>query len=114
MSPRERATRLLAAFAGCDLETVRAVCARDVVVYGTDAGERWTDRDVLVAALDGMRELGLAAAWRAEPLAGPDWVAGVARFTMRDGGPVDVRVTMVFAGERLAHAHFSTEVVTPA
>jgi len=103
------ATRLLAAFAACDLEAVESMCAEGVVVYGTDRGERWGDRRSLLAALEPMRALGLSAAWTAPPVVGPDWVAGVALYEGTSMDPTEVRVTMSFEGDLLAHGHFSAE-----
>ncbi|HVW46070.1 MAG TPA: hypothetical protein VHA76_03385 [Solirubrobacterales bacterium] len=105
-----RATRLLAAFAACDLETVEAMCAARVLVYGTDRGERWEDRRSLLAALEPMRALGLSAAWVEPPTIGPAWVAGVALYKGAEMDPTEVRVTMAFEEDRLAHGHFSVEV----
>jgi hypothetical protein len=105
-----QATRLLAAFAACDLEAVGGMCGERVVVYGTDVGERWSDRRSLLAALEPMRELGLSAEWVGEPTVGGDWVAGVALYKGTDLEPTEVRVTMTFAAGLLVHGHFSAEV----
>jgi hypothetical protein len=104
-----RATRLLTAFAASDLETVESMCAEGVVVYGTDRGERWDDRRSLLAALEPMRALGLSAAWTEPPAVGEGWVAGVALYKGTSMDPTEVRVTMAFEGELLAHGHFSVE-----
>jgi SnoaL-like domain len=104
---RPQADRLLAALAQVDLAAVDAACADDVVVFGTDVGEEWSDRGSLLAALEPMRALGLRARWRGEPLARGCWVAGDAEFLLPDGTRVGVRVTMVFAEGLLAHAHYS-------
>jgi len=105
-----RATRLLAAFAVGDLEAVESMCAEDVVVYGTDRGERWADRRSLLAALAPMRALGLSAEWLTPPTVGTDWVAGVALYKGTEMAPTEVRVTMAFTDELLTHGHFSAEV----
>ncbi len=110
MTVRELADAVLEAFARSDLETAGKLCAPDVVVFGTDADEVWDDRASLLAALDGMREFGLEARWVENPARGADWVAGPAEFTLADGSKVPVRVSMVFAGARLAHAHYSVAV----
>jgi hypothetical protein len=110
MSLGQVATRVLTAMATSDLAAVRALCRHDVIVYGTDEGERWSGIEPLAAALDGMRSLGLAASWAAPPATGPGWVAGVATYTGAGLSPMPVRVTMVFdAADRLAHGHFSVE-----
>lgn len=107
------AERLLAAFAGSDVATLRALCREDVVVYGTDAGERWAGLDELLPALEEMRALELRAAWAAPPAGDGSWVAGVARYSGARMEPVDVRVTFAFDEHaRLAHAHFSVEAPT--
>ncbi len=105
-----RATRLLAAFAASDLALVESMCAEDVVVYGTDRGERWEDRRSLLAALEPMRALGLSAEWTVAPAVGTDWVTGVALYKGAEMDPTEVRVTMVFAADLLVHGHFSAEV----
>jgi hypothetical protein len=107
MSVRELADSVLDAFARSDLDTAERLCAEDVVVYGTDADEVWHRRDALLRALDGMRELGLQARWQGDPVCGTDWVAGEAEFTLADGSTLPVRVSMVFADDRLTHAHYS-------
>ena len=110
MTERELADRVLGAFARSDLGAAEFLCAEDVVVFGTDANEVWHERSALLAALDGMRELGLSARWLGDPAAGPGWVAGPAEFTLADGSTVPVRVSMVFARGRLVHAHYSVAV----
>jgi Domain of unknown function (DUF4440) len=104
-----RATRLLEAFAASDLDAVESACAPDVVVYGTDRGERWADRASLLAALEPMRALGLSAEWVEPPTVGPGWVAGVALYKGTSMDPTEVRVSMAFEGDLLAHGHFSVE-----
>lgn len=109
MSLHDVATRLLNGMARSDVATVHGLCHEDVVVYGTDEGERWAGRRPLLDALQEMRPLGLAADWSAPPTCGSGWVAGVARYTGSSMEPTLVRVTMAFEGGRLAHAHFSIE-----
>ena len=110
MTIRESADAVLAAFAHADLDAVERLCAKDVVVFGTDVEEVWHDRGALASALDGMRELELRARWLGEPTVGEDWVAGPAEFTLADGSTLPVRVSLVFAGARLVHAHYSVAV----
>ncbi len=104
-----RATRLLEAFAASDLAAVESACAPDVAVYGTDRGERWADRASLLAALEPMRALGLSAEWVRPPTVGSGWVAGVALYMGASMDPTEVRVSMSFVGDLLAHGHFSVE-----
>jgi SnoaL-like domain len=115
MDTAERATRLLEAFATSDLITVAALCHPDVVVFGTDEGERWTGLAPLLDALDAMRDLGLQAAWIDPPDTGERWAAGVATYSGLQLAPVPVRVTLAFdADGQLAHGHFSVEAPAPA
>lgn len=109
MSLVARATDLLKALATSDLERVSELSAPEVVVYGTDQGERWSDLDDLLEALEGMRKLMLRAAWSAPPAYGSNWVAGVALYESPTMEPLPVRVTMVFQANRLIHGHFSLE-----
>ena len=109
MSLIELATDLLHALAASDLERVLAMCTPDVLVYGTDKGERWDRRDELLRALDAMRSLQLQADWIEPPTSGVDWAAGVALYTSPSMRPTAVRVTMVFRDALLVHGHFSVE-----
>ena len=84
----EPATALLHAFARSDLDTIRELCADDVLVVGTDGGERWSGREVVLRAFAGAFDLDVA--WDGEPTARDDWVFGDVRF-----GPQAARVTMV-------------------
>ncbi len=110
----ELAGRVLDALASSDVAAVRRLCAPEVVVFGTDPGERWTGVETLCAALDEMRELGLIAEWEWGPVLGSNWATGVARYRLAAGSTLEVRVTMVFEGGRLVHGHFSVEAPTPA
>jgi hypothetical protein len=110
MSSRDLADAVLQAFARSDLEAAEKLCTEDVVVFGTDAGEVWHDRPSLLSALDGMRQLGLEARWAEEPVCSAGWAAGAVEFRCRDGSILPVRVSMVFAGQRLVHAHYSVAV----
>ena len=110
---RRRADDLLQALAASDRDRVRALCAPDIVMYGTDVGERWDDLASLCAALENMRSLGLRARWREEPASGADWVAGVALYQAAEGPEVPTRVTFVFADGLAIHGHFSVEGEMP-
>lgn len=103
----ELAQRLLTALAGSDLEVVAELTTPDVVVFGTDVGERWDDRAALLDALDAMRSLGLQASWEDDLVCGGDWAAGTADYRAHDGSRQPVRVSMTFAQGRLTHGHFS-------
>ena len=107
MSVRELADAVLTAFAAADLAAVERLVHPEAIVFGTDAGEHWSDRESLMAALDGMRALRLRAEWREPPAAGSSWAAGTAIYRAGDGPPMETRVTMAFADGRLVHAHFS-------
>jgi hypothetical protein len=111
MNPYELADRVLQAFASSDLAAVQELCREDAVVFGTDTGEVWWERESLLHALDGMRELGLEARWVGERRVGVDWVAGWAEFRLRDGSTVPARVSMTFADGVLVHAHYSVPAV---
>lgn len=114
MSLLEAATDLLGALARADLERARDLCAEDVLLFGTDEGELWRDRESALAAVGEMRELELRAQWRGPPSVGDNWVAGVADFMLKDGTTLAVRVTMVFADEKLVHGHYSVASRVPS
>jgi ketosteroid isomerase-like protein len=97
---KEPATALLHAFARSDLDVIRELCADDVLLVGTDAGERWSGREVVLRAFAGTFDLDVA--WDGEPTVRGDWVFGDVRF-----GDQAARVTMVFRDGLLAHAHYS-------
>lgn len=101
----EAATELLHAFARSDLEPIERLCAEDVLLVGTDEGEVWEGRDHVLAAFRGAFDLQVE--WAAPPRVGPGWLHGNAVFTAPDGSTAPVRVTMVFRGDLLAHAHYS-------
>ena len=103
----ELADAVVAAFAASDLEAAERLCHEDVVVFGTDADEVWWDRDSLLAALDGMRELGLRASWVGERRLDDGWAAGFVRFTLQDGSTLDTRVSLVFVEGLLVLGHYS-------
>jgi ketosteroid isomerase-like protein len=101
----ELATKLLDAFAHSDVDAIARLCADDVVVWGTDAGESWEGLAALVDAFADAFDL--AVRWVDAPLARDDWVAGHVEFDSGDGSIVPARVTMVFRGGLLRHAHYS-------
>ena len=116
MTVHEQGTDVLDAFARSDIERARALCAENILLFGTDVGEVWNDRESFLAALDEMRELGLSARWRETPTGADNWLAGEAEFTFADGSTLPVRVSLVFANGRLVHGHYSVEraVVDPS
>ena len=97
---REQATALLEAFSRSDLTVIERLCAEDVLLVGTDTGERWEGRVAVLTAFAGAFDL--AVAWAQEPTLRDDWVFGDVLF---DDQPA--RVTMVFRDGLLAHAHYS-------
>jgi ketosteroid isomerase-like protein len=101
----ERATALLHAFARSDVEAIAALCAEDVLLVGTDAGERWDGRSAVVSAFAGTFDLSVD--WVGEPTVRDDWLFGDVVFGLPDGGRQTARVTMVFRDGLLAHAHYS-------
>lgn len=101
----ETATEVLGAFAQSDVDAIERLCAPDVLVWGTDKGESWQGRQLLVDAFRGVFDLGVR--WLGEPEAHDDWVAGEVEFELGDGTLVPARVTMVFRDGLLAHAHYS-------
>ena len=109
LPPRRLADEVLVALTSGNLEDVRRLCAPNIVLYGTDEGERWSDLDSLCDALVGLRAYGFSARWPEEPAAGKNWVAGVAIFHMGDGPEILTRVSLIFDGAVLTHGHFSVE-----
>jgi len=107
VSVLETATEVLDVFARSDIERARALCAEELLLFGTDVGEVWHDRESFLEALEAMRELGLSARWRETPIVADGWVAGEAEFTFPDGRTLPVRVTLVFADGSLVHGHYS-------
>jgi ketosteroid isomerase-like protein len=97
----ERATALLHAFARSDVSAIASLCAEDVVLVGTDAGERWDGREAVVSAFAGAFDLSVE--WAGEPVVGDGWLFGDVVFD----GEQRARVTMVFRDGLLAHAHYS-------
>ena len=107
MTERELAAEMLAALATSNVDRVRELTAADVVLFGTDEGERWDDRRSLLDALEEMRSLGLTAAWADDVREGQGWVAGTAIYRLADGSQLPTRVSLVFVDGRLVHGHFS-------
>jgi ketosteroid isomerase-like protein len=105
---REQATRLLRAFAASDLETIDELCADDVLLWGTDAGEVWRGKTEVLAGFAGA--FSLSVDWVGEPDIQGEWVAGNIEFALPDSTPLAARVTMVFRDGLLAHAHYSVAV----
>jgi hypothetical protein len=101
----ERATALLHAFARSDVGAIAALCAHDVLLVGTDAGERWDGLPSVVSAFAGAFDLSVD--WVGEPTVRDDWLFGDVVFGPPDGGRQAARVTMVFREGLLAHAHYS-------
>jgi hypothetical protein len=107
VTERELAGVLLTALATSDLDRVGQLTAEHVVLFGTDVGERWDSRQGLLEALEPMRELGMTARWADDVCGGPGWIAGTAVYSFPDGTVLPARVSLVFAGGRLVHGHFS-------
>jgi hypothetical protein len=103
----ERAICLLPALASSDLSAVAELTAEHVVLFGTEAHERWESRAALLEALDQMRPLGLRAEWATDLVARHGWVAGTAIYTFPDGRTLATRVSFVFDQGLLVHGHFS-------
>ena len=102
------ATAVLHAFARSDLGEIDRLCAEDVLVIGTDLGERWQGKSELLEAFAGAFDLGVR--WLAPPTFGDGWLAGMIEFDQGDAGLQPARVTMVFRAGLLAHAHYSIAV----
>jgi hypothetical protein len=107
VTERELAAEILTALATSDLDRVRELTAPDVVLFGTDDGERWDDAASLIDALEEMRALGLTARWGDDLRAGHGWIAGTAIYRLSDGTELPTRVSLVFENGRLVHGHFS-------
>ena len=105
---KERATRLLRAFATSDLEAIDELCAADLLLWGTDAGEVWRGKAEVLAGFAGAFDLSVD--WIGEPDIHGEWVAGNIEFALPDTTPLAARVTMVFRDGLLAHAHYSVAV----
>jgi hypothetical protein len=110
---RRLADEVLQALASSNLEALRQLCSTRLVMFGTDAGERWSDLAALCAALEPMRALRLQAHWEPEPAIGHDWVAGTAIYRSSAGPAVLTRATLVFDEGVLVHGHFSIEGQMP-
>jgi hypothetical protein len=107
VTERELAAEVLTALATSDVDRVRELTAANVVLFGTDDGERWDDLGSLIDALEEMRALGLTAGWAGDVREGHGWVAGTAIYRLADGSHVPTRISLVFEESRLVHGHFS-------
>jgi hypothetical protein len=107
VSERGLAAEILVALATSDVDRVRELTAPDVVLFGTDEGERWDDAASLIGALEEMRALGLTAQWGDDIRTGHGWIAGTAIYRLADGSELPTRVSLVFEDGRLVHGHFS-------
>jgi ketosteroid isomerase-like protein len=103
---RALADRLLQAFARSDVAEIDALCADDVILVGTDEGERWHGKAAVLAGFEG-GTYDLAVAWVGEPQLCGQAVVGDARFTLPGGATQDARVTLVFEDGRCVHGHYS-------
>jgi hypothetical protein len=101
----ERATAALHALACSDIKALDGLCHDDVLIWGTDEDEAWHGKEALLRAFRGTYDLSVC--WLGKPASGAGWVAGVVEFRQQGRDPVYSRVTMVFTGELLAHAHYS-------
>lgn len=101
----ERATAVLHALARSDIDALDRLCHDDVFIWGTDEGEVWHGKATVLSAFGGAYDLGVR--WLGEPVSGAGWLAGTVEFTQQGQEPVRARVTMVFTGELLEHAHYS-------
>jgi len=106
-----RATAVLHALARSDTDALDRLCHDDVFIWGTDEDEEWRGKVATLSAFRGAYDLDVR--WVGEPMAREQWVAGLVEFDSlgadRSPGqaPVRARVSMVFAGDQLAHAHYS-------
>jgi hypothetical protein len=106
-----RATAVLHALARSDTAALDRLCHDDVFIWGTDDDEEWRGKAATLSAFHGAYNL--AVRWVGEPIAREQWVAGMVEFDSQDAdrhpgeAPVRARVSMVFAGDLLAHAHYS-------
>ena len=107
MIERGLAEEILVALATSDVDRVRELTAPDVVLFGTDDGERWDDVGSLIDALEEMRALDLTASWCGDVREGHGWFAGTAIYRLADGSELPTRVSLVFEHDRLVHGHFS-------
>jgi hypothetical protein len=87
------------------MEVIAELCAPDVVLIGTDTNERWQGRDAVLESLAGAFDLD--AQWSSPPIIRDSWLFAEVAFTDGVGSTVHARVTMVFRGGLLAHAHYS-------
>jgi len=101
----DTATAILKAFARSDLETIHQLCADDLLLVGTDGDEFWDGLPAVMSSFGGAYDLDVE--WIDRPTTRGDWLFGGAVFTETDGSKLPVRVTMIFAEDKLTHAHYS-------
>jgi SnoaL-like protein len=101
----DTATAILQAFAKSDLETIRRLCADDLLLVGTDRDEFWDGLPAVMSSFGGAYDLDVE--WVDQPTIRGDWLFAGAVFTEADGSKLPVRVTMIFADGKLTHAHYS-------
>jgi ketosteroid isomerase-like protein len=111
MERRDTADELVRAFASSDLTTIDALCTDDVVVWGTDEGERWSSKLQVLAAFAGAFDLEVR--WSTDPIVRDNWLTGELEFASAQGDPTHARVTLIFRGSQLAHAHYSIARLRP-
>ncbi len=104
----EQATAVLHALAGSDVEALDRLCHDDVLIWGTDESEVWHGKAAVLSGFAGLYDLGVR--WLDPPVTGTGWLAGAVEFSQPGERPVRARVTMVFDGDLLAHAHYSVAV----
>lgn len=96
---------MLRALARSDVEALDRLCHDDVLIWGTDEDEAWHGKAAVLRAFAGTYDLSVR--WLGEPVAGAGWVAGIVECGQEGQDPVRSRVTMLFTGDLLAHAHYS-------
>jgi SnoaL-like domain len=101
----DRATAVLHALASSDIGALDRLCRDDVLIWGTDEEEVWQGKTAVLSGFDGAYDLSVR--WLGSPASGAGWVAGLVEFGVPDSEPVRARVTMVFTGDLLVHAHYS-------
>jgi hypothetical protein len=101
----ERATAVLHALARSDVDALDHLCHDEVFLWGTDEAEVWHGKAAVLSAFRGTYDLSVR--WLGEPVGGDGWIAGEVEFSQPGEDPVRSRVSMVFDGDLLAHAHYS-------
>ena len=101
----------------CDAQRLRPLLSErpDAVHIGTDAGERWTSKEILDAAAGDDGDVQVVADDLNVHVHGDvAWVEGRARFTNRSGGERPVRMTGVLVRDHgrwtMAQSHSSIAV----